>query len=61
MKLLYPAVFTPFDDEDGKGFVVEVPEKNIYSGMRILNHDLLLGFRKLGVECPFPQLDVHNR
>ena len=42
-------------------FVVEVSEKNIYSGMRILNHDLLLGFRKLGVECPFPQLDVHNR
>ena len=31
------------------------------SGMRILNHDLLLGFRKLGVECPFPQLDVHNK
>lgn len=42
-------------------FVVEVSEKNIYSGMRILNHDLLLGFRKLGVECPFPQLDVHNK
>ena len=42
-------------------FVVEVSEKNIYSGMRMLNHDLLLGFRKLGVECPFPQLDVHNK
>ena len=42
-------------------FVVEVSEKNIYSGMRILNHDLLQGFRKLGVECPFPQLDVHNK
>ena len=42
-------------------FVVEVSEKNIYSGMRILNHDLLLGFRKLGVECPFPQLDVHTK
>ncbi len=26
MKLLYPAVFTPFDDQDGKGFVVEVPD-----------------------------------
>ena len=42
-------------------FVVEVSEKNIYSVTRILNHDLLLGFRKLGVECPFPQLDVHSR
>ena len=40
-------------------FVVNVDEKDIYSGARILNHDLLLGFRKLGVECPFPQLDVH--
>ncbi len=40
-------------------FVADVDEANIYSGTRILNHDLLLGFRKLGVECPFPQLDVH--
>ena len=42
-------------------FIVEVPEDQIYSGARILNHDLLLGFRKLGVECPFPQLDVHQQ
>ena len=42
-------------------FIVEVPEDKIYSGARILNHDLLLGFRKLGVECPFPQLDVHQQ
>ena len=40
-------------------FVVDVEEKDIYSGARVLNHDLLLGFRKLGVECPFPQMDVH--
>ena len=40
-------------------FVVNVDEKDIYSGARLLNHDLLLGFRKLGVECPFPQVDVH--
>ena len=40
-------------------FVVNVEEKDIYSGARLLNHDLLLGFRKLGVECPFPQVDVH--
>ena len=41
--------------------VVDVNEQNIYNGIRILNHDLLLGFRKLGVECPFPQLDIHSR
>lgn len=41
-------------------FVGEVDENNIFSGGRILNHDLLLGFKKLGVECPFPQVDVHN-
>ncbi|MBP5270720.1 MAG: mechanosensitive ion channel [Clostridia bacterium] len=41
-------------------FVVEVDESNIFSGSRILNHDLLLGFKDLGVECPFPQVDVHN-
>lgn len=40
-------------------FVVEVAEKDIYAGARTLNRDLLLGFRRLGVECPFPQVDVH--
>ena len=42
-------------------FIVEVEEQNIFKGARILNHDLLLGFRKLGVECPYPQLDVHSK
>ncbi len=42
-------------------FIVNVDEKDIYTGMRVLNHDLLLGFKKLGVECPFPQVDVHNK
>lgn len=41
-------------------FVVAVEEENIYSTARVLNHDLLLGMRDLGVECPFPQLDVHT-
>ena len=41
-------------------FVVEIDEANIFIVPRILNHDLLLGFRRLGVECPFPQLDVHG-
>ena len=42
-------------------FVADVSEKDIYNGSRALNRALLLGFRKAGVECPFPQLDVHNR
>ena len=41
-------------------FVVEVGESDIYAGARLLNHDLFLGFRRLGVECPFQQLDVHS-
>ncbi|MBR0303802.1 MAG: mechanosensitive ion channel family protein, partial [Clostridia bacterium] len=40
-------------------FVGEVDENNIFSGGRILNHDILLAFKKVGVECPFPQVDVH--
>lgn len=40
-------------------FLVFVDEKDIFAGSRVLNHDLFLGFRKLGVEVPFPQLDVH--
>ena len=42
-------------------FIVEVSEENIFSVPRILNRDLLIGFKKLGVECPYPQIDVHNR
>lgn len=40
-------------------FAVYVDEANIYVGARLLNRELLLGFRKLGVEVPFPQMDVH--
>ena len=42
-------------------FWVKVAEKNIYAGARALNRELLLGFRRLGVECPFPQMDVHMK
>lgn len=42
-------------------FTAEVGEADIYAGTRLLNHDLLIGFRRLGVECPFPQLDVHAK
>lgn len=42
-------------------FIVEVEENNIYTGARILNHDLWLAFRSVGIEVPFPQIDVHNK
>ena len=42
-------------------FVVEVAEADIFSGARILNRDLFVGMRKLGVEVPFPQLDLHQK
>ena len=41
-------------------FAAEIDEGNICNAPRILNRDLLLGFRALGVECPFPQLELHN-
>lgn len=42
-------------------FVVEVAEADIFSGARILNHDLFVGMRGLGIEVPFPQMDVHQK
>lgn len=42
-------------------FVAEVGEKDIYSGARTLKRDLFIGMRKLGVECPFTQVDVHSK
>lgn len=42
-------------------FTVDVAEGDIYMGTRALNHDLYIGMRKLGVEVPFPQIDVHQK
>ena len=42
-------------------FTAAVSEEDIYAAQRKLNRELLLGLRRLGVECPFPQLDVHSR
>ena len=42
-------------------FTVDVREGDIYMGARALNHDLFVGMRKLGVEVPFPQIDVHQK
>lgn len=42
-------------------FVAEVSEANIYTATRVLNRELLLGFRKLGIECPYTQIDIHTK
>ncbi len=42
-------------------FIVEVEENNIYIGTRTMNHDLWIALRSVGIEVPFPQLDVHNK
>lgn len=42
-------------------FVVEVAESDIYAGARALNRALFLEMRKLGIEVPFPQVDVHQK
>ena len=42
-------------------FTVEVKEGDIFTGTRALNHDLFIEMRKLGVEVPFPQIDVHQK
>lgn len=42
-------------------FVAEVEEKDLFAAGRVLNRSLWLGLRRLGVECPFQQLDVHTK
>lgn len=42
-------------------FVVEVSEDDIYAGSRALNHDLFIAMRKIGIEVPFTQIDVHRK
>lgn len=42
-------------------FVAEVAEKDLFTASRVMNRSLWLGLRKLGVECPFQQLDVHTK
>lgn len=42
-------------------FGAVVSEKNLFNAVRILNHDLLISFQKIGVNCPYPQLDVRNK
>lgn len=41
-------------------FTADVPEADIYSGARVLNRELFLAMRKIGVECPFPQMEVRK-
>lgn len=42
-------------------FIAEVGESDIYSGTRALKHDLFIGMREIGIECPFTQIDIHNK
>ena len=42
-------------------FIVDVAESDIYAGSRALNHDLFIKMRKIGIEVPFPQLDLHQK
>lgn len=42
-------------------FVAEVNEADIYSAARLLNREFFLRMRAIGVECPFTQVDIHNK
>ena len=42
-------------------FCVEVNEKDIFSGRRLLNKELKIAFDKNNITIPFPQLDVHTK
>ena len=41
-------------------FVSESDEYHVYSAQRLMNRELLVEFKKAGVVCPYPQLDVHQ-
>ena len=42
-------------------FVAEVSEADIFSAARLLNRELFVRMRAIGVECPFTQVDVHSK
>lgn len=42
-------------------FKSETAECEIYNTMRMMNRALFLGFRKLGVEVPYTQIDLHTK
>ena len=42
-------------------FVSESDENNVYSAQRAMNRELLVEFKKAGVEPPYPQMDVHQK
>lgn len=42
-------------------FCVEVNEKDVFSGRRLLNKELKIAFDKNNITIPFPQLDVHTK
>lgn len=42
-------------------FRSECSEAEIYNVMRMMNRALFLGFRKLGAEVPYTQIDIHTK
>lgn len=42
-------------------FRSETAEAEIYNTMRMMNRALFLGFRRLGVEVPYTQIDLHTK
>lgn len=42
-------------------FLADVREADIYAATRLLNRELFIRMRAIGVECPFTQVDVHSK
>ena len=57
----YLGVQTLADSAVALLFAADVREESIFAAQRRLNRALLLVLRSVGVECPFPQIDVHSR
>ena len=43
------------------GTAFSLPLLTYFTGNRVLNRALFLEMRQLGVEVPFPQVDVHQK
>lgn len=42
-------------------FVAETKEKNVFSGTRKLNRDLLVAFQEAGIKIPYTQIEIHSK
>lgn len=41
-------------------FIAEVSEKDIFTGGRALNRELFIRMKKIGIECPYQQVVIHD-